>query len=355
MHCYLGTRGDGTFLLPRVMTVALLASWSVACKPAPSSREPTAPAARQTTPDPEPTTMPRTPLDADPSVEAARKAWQGLRSLAQDGNVTAILPYLYDQRSRAVIASRTPDQVAAIFSGRPDEHEVNGGRVVFRLEGNPQLKFAALYETPEGFKLDLVASAQYREPDPGPQVSENVPLSLEEALRGIEGSGVLVAEIETTRGTFRCRLFPDEAPLAVANFMGLARGLRAWLDPKTGQWVRRPFYDGLTFHRVIPDFMIQGGCPNGDGTGGPGYTFRDEFSKKLRHDRPGRLSMANSGPNTNGSQFFITEVPTPWLDDHHTIFGECEPVALVKEIARVPATQSRPNEPVRIKGIRFSR
>ena len=117
----------------------------------------------------------------------------------------------------------------------------------------------------------------------------------------------MTALIQTTKGDIRLRLFPDRAPLTVLNFVNLAK---------------KGFYDGLTFHRVIPDFMIQGGCPLGTGAGGPGYRFKDEFSKDLRHDRGGRLSMANAGPNTNGSQFFITHVPTPWLDDKHTIFGE---------------------------------
>jgi peptidyl-prolyl cis-trans isomerase B (cyclophilin B) len=116
----------------------------------------------------------------------------------------------------------------------------------------------------------------------------------------------LTATIQTTKGDIRLNLFPDKAPLTVLNFVNLAK---------------KGFYDGLKFHRVIPDFMIQGGCPLGTGTGGPGYRFKDEFSKDLRHDKPGMLSMANAGPNTNGSQFFITHVPTPWLDDKHTIFG----------------------------------
>ena len=114
-------------------------------------------------------------------------------------------------------------------------------------------------------------------------------------------------DLETNRGTIHLRLFPEHAPVTVANFANL---------------VQRGFYDGLAFHRVIPDFMVQGGCPQGTGTGGPGYRFEDEFTPALRHDAPGRLSMANAGPGTNGSQFFITHVPTPWLDDHHTIFGE---------------------------------
>jgi peptidyl-prolyl cis-trans isomerase B (cyclophilin B) len=117
----------------------------------------------------------------------------------------------------------------------------------------------------------------------------------------------LGVELETDRGTIHLRLFPEHAPVTVANFANL---------------VQRGFYDGLGFHRVIADFMVQGGCPKGTGTGGPGYRFEDEFTPELRHDAPGKLSMANAGPGTNGSQFFITHVPTPWLDDAHTIFGE---------------------------------
>ena len=116
----------------------------------------------------------------------------------------------------------------------------------------------------------------------------------------------LEAVIKTNKGVIRLKLFADKAPLTVANFVNLAQ---------------HGFYNNLNFHRVIKDFMIQGGCPHGTGTGGPGYKFRDEFSPELRHDRPGILSMANSGLNTNGSQFFITHVPTPWLDNHHTVFG----------------------------------
>ncbi len=130
------------------------------------------------------------------------------------------------------------------------------------------------------------------------------------------------ATFTTTEGTFTIRLFDAEAPKTVANFVGLAEGTKEWVDPRTGQKVKRPFYDGLVFHRVIAGFMIQGGDPLGDGTGGPGYTFDDEFSPKLKHDRPGLLSMANRGANTNGSQFFITHVATPWLDGKHSVFGK---------------------------------
>lgn len=129
------------------------------------------------------------------------------------------------------------------------------------------------------------------------------------------------ATFKTSMGDFVCKLYEDEAPLTVENFVGLATGTKEHFDPKTKKMEKKKFYDGLIFHRVIPNFMIQGGCPLGSGIGNPGYKFKDEFSPSLKHDRPGILSMANSGPNTNGSQFFITVAPTPWLDNRHTIFG----------------------------------
>ncbi|MCM2354972.1 MAG: peptidylprolyl isomerase [Pseudobdellovibrio sp.] len=132
----------------------------------------------------------------------------------------------------------------------------------------------------------------------------------------------MIATFDTNRGTFKVKLYNDKSPKTVENFVGLATGTKEWTDPKTGEKVKRPFYDGLVFHRVIKDFMIQGGCPLGTGTGGPGFRFNDEFHPELKHSKPGLLSMANAGPNTNGSQFFITTVPTPWLDNRHAIFGE---------------------------------
>lgn len=129
------------------------------------------------------------------------------------------------------------------------------------------------------------------------------------------------ANFQTSEGAFRVELFEDKAPKTVANFVGLAEGTIEWTDPQTRQGVKRPFYDGLIFHRVIDGFMLQGGCPMGNGMGGPGYQFADEFGPGLQHDTEGLLSMANAGPNTNGSQFFITLAPTPWLDRRHAIFG----------------------------------
>ena len=153
-------------------------------------------------------------------------------------------------------------------------------------------------------------------------------------LADLEGDGTLTATFETSKGAIHCELFEKQTPMTVANFVGLARGLKPWRHPRTRAVEKRPFYDGLVFHRVIPNFMIQGGDPLGVGSGGPGYRFADEIVAKLKHDRPGRLSMANAGPGTNGSQFFITEVKTPHLDGKHTIFGQCAEIDLVKKIAR---------------------
>lgn len=173
----------------------------------------------------------------------------------------------------------------------------------------------------------------------------------------LEGKGKLMATIHTTMGDLHCELFEKRAPLTVANFVGLARGLKAWQDPATREaMVGIPLYQDVLFHRVIPKFMIQGGDPLGRGTGNPGYRIQDEFHPELKHDKPGLLSMANSGPNTGGSQFFVTEVPTPHLDNRHAIFGRCEEVELIKKISGVPrGAMDRPKEPVMIKKIVISR
>ncbi len=164
------------------------------------------------------------------------------------------------------------------------------------------------------------------------------------------------AILETSMGDITCTLFPDKAPLTVENFIALAEGTKEWKNPVSGaKKTNTPLYDGTIFHRVIPNFMIQGGDPAGNGTGDPGYKFKDEFSS-LSFDQGGRLAMANSGPSTNGSQFFITEVPVPHLNNKHTIFGQCNPVSLVEKIARVPRdAMDKPRTPVTIKHIRIVR
>ena len=162
----------------------------------------------------------------------------------------------------------------------------------------------------------------------------------------------------TTEGDFKVQLFDADVPNTVANFAGLAEGTKEFTDPKTGQKAKRPFYDGLIFHRVIGGFMIQGGDPLGTGTGGPGYKFADEFSPKLRHSKAGLLSMANAGPHTNGSQFFITLAATPWLDNKHSIFGEVvEGMDVVEKIGRAATSKpgDRPLKPISIQSVKIER
>jgi peptidyl-prolyl cis-trans isomerase A (cyclophilin A) len=172
-------------------------------------------------------------------------------------------------------------------------------------------------------------------------------------------SSQLTATFTTNHGDIVVELFPNHAPKTVDNFVGLAEGTKEFVDPSTGQVATKPFYDGLVFHRIIKDFMLQGGDPLGTGTGGPGYTFEDEFHPEKQFDRPYLLAMANAGPGTNGSQFFITLVPTAWLNRKHTIFGEVvdEASKAVVDAIGVVATDGfdRPAQPVVIEKLTITR
>jgi len=170
-------------------------------------------------------------------------------------------------------------------------------------------------------------------------------------------ANTLTATLRTNRGAVVVRLFPDQAPKTVRNFVELAEGSREWTNPATRQTGQAKLYDGTIFHRVIPDFMIQGGDPLGTGTGGPGYKFADEFHPDLRFDRPYLLAMANAGPGTNGSQFFITTVPTPWLNNKHTIFGEVvDGASIVDDISRVQTGRNdRPVQDVVLESVEIGR
>ncbi len=166
------------------------------------------------------------------------------------------------------------------------------------------------------------------------------------------------AIFDTSEGTIVCRLFEQDAPVTVKNFIELAEGSREWTDPRTRSKSKAPLYHGTIFHRVIPDFMIQGGDPAGTGMGGPGYQFQDETKgSPHKFDKAGKLAMANSGPNTNGSQFFITVVPTPWLTGNHTIFGEVvEGQDIVDKITKVPrGRQDKPNKDVVLQSVTIER
>jgi peptidyl-prolyl cis-trans isomerase A (cyclophilin A) len=165
---------------------------------------------------------------------------------------------------------------------------------------------------------------------------------------------MMLAHFTTSEGSFTARLYDAEVPKTVANFAGLAEGTIEWTDPRTGKKTKTPYYNGTVFHRVIADFMIQGGDPLGQGTGGPGYKFADEFDSKLRHNKAGILSMANSGPNTNGGQFFITLVPTPWLDNKHSVFGEVvDGMDVVTKIGKTATSKpaDRPVKPITIQSV----
>ncbi len=182
------------------------------------------------------------------------------------------------------------------------------------------------------------------------EVKPPVAKDLETYAKDLTGKGDLIATITTPTGSVKCQLFADKAPMTVANFVGLATGKKSWLDPKTNKLQKnKPFYDGTIFHRVIPDFMIQGGDPTGTGMGGPGYDFADEVSPNDKM-AAGTLAMANSGPATNGSQFFITEGAPSHLNGKHTIFGTCKPLDIVSKIARVKKDDNdRPATPQTMK------
>lgn len=177
--------------------------------------------------------------------------------------------------------------------------------------------------------------------------------TLAEATAGLAGEGKLIAEIVTELGTMSCELYEDKAPITVANFVGLSRGKRAW--KKGSEWVKTPLYNGTTFHRVIKTFMIQGGDPNGNGTGGPGYVIPDEIWEGGRHSERGLLCMANAGPDTNGSQFFILNNMALQLDGGYTIFGKCKELDVIDKIASVPVRGDRAEKPPVIKQINVKR
>ena len=199
-----------------------------------------------------------------------------------------------------------------------------GGMALFHRKGKPQVK-----DDPP------------REPEAPAPEAEQSPIELDLPAG-------LYAVFETTLGRIVCRLFDEQAPVTVQNFVDLVRGAKKWHNAAEKEWEQRPYYNGLTFHRVIPKFMIQGGDYMGNGTGGVGYTFEDEFVPGLVFDRPGRLAMANAGPNTNGAQFFITVEATPWLDHKHSIFGEVvEGQDVASAISQTPRdVRDRPLKPV---------
>ena len=171
-----------------------------------------------------------------------------------------------------------------------------------------------------------------------------------------EGTGTLMATFSTTAGEIRCTLFEKEVPKTVTHFVGLATGKKPWIETGTRKAVRRPFYQDLSFHRIVSGTLIQAGCPIGDGTGGPGYTIEDEFSPVARHGQAGTLGLANRGPHTGGSQFYITTKPLPHYDFHYAVIGQCQDLAVINAIARTPTKLlDIPTQSVRIKSVHIWR
>ena len=253
-----------------------------------------------------------------------------------------------ESASPAPSAPAKPSQGARPRDPTPAVESVDGYRVIHARTKNGDTT-AIRMQPPKGW--DIVQPPS--EPDPHAGA-----FTLEQALKGLPKEGTLAAHIKTSMGSFYCDLFDASAPVTVANFVGLARGLRKFWDAEKLAWVARPYYDGSTFHRVIPGFMIQGGAHAETGRGGIGYTIKDEVDPAKRHDRAGQLCMANRGKNTNEAQFFITEARAPHLDGSYTIFGQCEPATLVQRIARVPqagAPSNKPLTPVTIDRVEIRR
>ncbi|MDC0717245.1 peptidylprolyl isomerase [Nannocystis bainbridge] len=251
-----------------------------------------------------------------------------------------------------------PEEIAAMEaakaarkSGRPSapgetEGEGGGGAEIAFKKGDP---------APEGLSPAQLRAYNVAQGDP-----ESGEFTLEEALAGLPGrpDDALWALLKTPRGVLECELHVETTPKTIANFVGLARGLRPWYDKASDAWVKRPYYDNSTFHRVIPGFMVQAGDPTGTGLGNPGYLIEDEIDPELIHDAPGVLSMANRGPNTGSAQFFITLNPTPHLDGKHTVFGHCNDAAmrLADDIALVPRdANDKPRDPELLNAIEIVR
>jgi peptidyl-prolyl cis-trans isomerase A (cyclophilin A) len=198
--------------------------------------------------------------------------------------------------------------------------------------------FTALFAMALGAALPASAGFAQQSTAPASQPAQDLPDGPQPTQAALTQPNGPTVVMDTSMGRITCQFFQKQAPIAVANFIGLANGTKDWVDPATSKKMHgKRYYDGTTFHRVIPEFMIQGGDPTGTGTGDPGYQFNDEFDPGLNFDMAGRLAMANSGPNTNGSQFFITEQAYPALNQHYTVFGQCDEssVLVVKTIARV--------------------
>lgn len=239
------------------------------------------------------------------------------------------------------LVRRTPAGELALTAGAPGKA---GAVTVTAANSEVAYELVLVPDEEVGYRVIALRGVSTAHSVAGPPAAAD----LADYLQGIPGKGGLIATIGTSMGDIHCELFAAQAPRTVANFVGLATGQKAWTDPSGATRTGTPFYDGLTFHRVIPGFMIQGGDPEGTGAGGPGYQFPDEIVKGLSN-KAGTLVMANAGKDTNGSQFFINEVDNAYLDGQFTVFGTCVDLGTVKAIAEVPADASdKPKSPVAI-------
>jgi peptidyl-prolyl cis-trans isomerase A (cyclophilin A) len=251
-------------------------------------------------------------------------------------------------QAKAAPAQHKPAPAKAKPQAKPAKPETVDGYQVIRARTKDENEASIGLKAPDGWAIVVPPDS----PDP-----HKGKFTLEQALKGLGGAGKLAARMRTKLGTLYCDLFDKEAPTTVANFVGLARGKRKFWDARQRAWVARPYYDKTPFHRVIPNYMIQGGDYAGTGRGLVGFTIADE-NQKRKHDQPGQLCMATRGPNTGAAQFFITERPTPELDGSYTVFGQCAPVSVVQRIARVPqvgAPTNRPLNPVVIEEVEIKR
>lgn len=284
------------------------------------------------------------------AVSAVFMAGAGCRSRSSDEEATSepSEPSAEEAKSEPAKAE-TPKSEPAATTAESAKERTEDGYEVIRAKTKEGQDTELAVKAPEGWKVAQPPT----KPDP-----RNGKFALKDAVQGLAGKAPLVATIRTSMGTLYCDLYDDKAPVTVANFVGLARGIREWWSAKDQAWVAKPYYDGTTFHRVIPTFMIQGGDWKGDGSGDLWMTIPDEVHPALKHDKAGQLCMANRGPNTNEAQFFITEGAAPHLDGSYTIFGQCTPTEIVNRIARVPQSgppNNRPLTPVVIEKVTVER
>jgi len=344
------------------MSVVAVAATLQACRrtPPPLATAPARATAKAAEPPTAPEFAPHAVRGQEPkAMEPLATVVQRLRSMAQRGQLAGLGAHLTRASLRRLARLQVPGAPLPVtaptllqrFDGRVTQVTFLGGRAILQSSRKITLQTSYFYLEDGQWKLDLADSRPPSEPTPGLPDPLNVPVALTEATAGIAGQGPLIAVLDTSEGSITCKLEAQLAPKAVANFVGLARGLRASLQAgkNAKQWLRKPFYDAVPFSRVVPDTLIEAGDVLGRGMGNAGYQIEDELDLRLRHDRPGVLSMAQHGANTASSRFMITARALPDFDDRQTAFGHCRETDTIVRVARMPAGT------VSIRGIGFRR